>query len=617
MMAIGISIGWFFGGAVLRDMVGDVHRKMSHLLADRVTKILYDEIIQIKNYAHDPLWRGLSLQNISKDSAAARLKVLAKTDVFIARLSILDRYGGLVASSQIANNLTIADDRMLKIVLAAKGAGIFVGNIYFDEAVRTWVITAAVPMISQDGNITGVFRADIAAEKFFSLLNDFRIDSTGHAFIADEKGKIIFHPGKSMTNILFCDAGDYEKLLTSNNKYAVLYEPNLHKKKMFVTFSEVAPPVLLENGIVWRVFIDQEAKEAFAPLNRILLLGAALAVISLIIIMVLVSFIFGKVVIDPIQKLNAAALQIAGGNWNYLIDIKTNDEIEQFADVFKEMISTIKDSREKLEKFSKTLEEQVDNRTKELSLAKNEIGEYATELEKALLIKSDFISMASHELRTPLAAIKEGLSIVLEQKAGIINERQKEFLDIAKSNVDRLGRIIGEILDFQKIEQDNLSLKMEANDINDVIRDSTKTMMPVAKAKGLDITTELDETLPKINFDRDKITQVVTNLIDNAIKFTEKGSIAITTGRGSNVVVVSVRDSGIGIKVGDMPRLFQKFVQLGTGLERRPGGTGLGLAISYDIIKMHKGKIWAESKYRQGSAFYFILPIIEQRERSA
>lgn len=638
VMAIGVSLGYFFGVAVLRDMVGDVHGKTAHLLADSVTKILDSEIIRIKNYAEDPLWRELALKSNSKytktyparetpelpslkdycnNTAAAKLRALAKSDNNIARLSVLDKYGALAAASE-PDNFSAPDDKMLKRFLAGAGSGIFVGDIYFDEAVRTWVITVAVPIIKEGGNI-GIFKADIATRRFFSSLGDFRMDSTGHAFIADEKGKIIFHPGESETNVAFCSDKDYEKLLTSKGKYSILYEPQLHKKKMFVAFSEVAPPLLLENGLVWRVFIDQEAEEVFAPLGRILL-WAVFMVTFLIIVMVPVGFIFSNVVVKPIQKLHGAAIQIRNGDWNYPIDIKTGDEIEQFADVFKEMVLTIKDNQEKLiaakkelEKFSKTLEEKIEERTKELVSAKNEIDEYAKELEKALVIKSDFVSTASHELRTPLAAIKEALALILDLKAGEVSERQREFLNMAKSNVDRLDRIISDILDFQKIEQGKSALDMKPNDINEVVNNVDKTMISVAQAKGLSIITKLDETLPKINFDKDKITQVVTNLINNAIKFTEKGNIVAATSRADNAIVTSVSDTGIGIREEDIPKLFQAFMQVGTGLERKSGGTGLGLAISRNIIQMHKGKIWVESKYGQGSTFYFILPITERR----
>ena len=120
---------------------------------------------------------------------------------------------------------------------------------------------------------------------------------------------------------------------------------------------------------------------------------------------------------------------------------------------------------------------------------------------------------------------------------------------------------------------------------------------------------QLDENLPRIKFDHDKIIQVLTNLANNAIKFTENGGITITTGKEDNIIQVTVKDTGPGIKEEDMPKLFQQFVQL----QRKMGGTGLGLSICKQIIEAHKGKIWAESEFGKGTTFHFILPIEERR----
>ena len=225
--------------------------------------------------------------------------------------------------------------------------------------------------------------------------------------------------------------------------------------------------------------------------------------------------------------------------------------------------------------------------------------------------KSAFTSMVSHELRTPLAALKESVSQVLEGMLGAINEDQGKFLGIAKNNIDRLARLINEVLDFQTLETGKMVFKIQENDINEVVKEAKETMSIIAKEKGLDFILNLDKELPKIKFDRDKISQVLTNVVNNSIKLTEKGSITISTTRGNNIIQVSVKDTGPGIKEEDMPRLFQQYEQL----ERKTGGTGLGLAISLEIIKAHGGKIWAESIFGHGTTMHFLLPIEERRRQ--
>jgi PAS domain S-box-containing protein len=230
-------------------------------------------------------------------------------------------------------------------------------------------------------------------------------------------------------------------------------------------------------------------------------------------------------------------------------------------------------------------------------------------LREVIDMKTDFTSTVSHELRTPLAAIKEGISIVLDGISGPIGKDQKEFLDIARRNVDRLTRIINDILDFQKLESGKMVFNMQPNDINDTARETEKIMRGIIEKKGLALELELDESIPQVKFDRDRIMQVFANLLNNAVKFTEKGGINIRTEKAGNFITVLVKDTGIGIKDSDIPLLFERFKQLDAGMTRKTGGTGLGLSICRDIIQRHEGRIWAESSPGEGSIFGFTLPV--------
>ncbi|MDD5584901.1 MAG: ATP-binding protein, partial [Candidatus Omnitrophica bacterium] len=222
----------------------------------------------------------------------------------------------------------------------------------------------------------------------------------------------------------------------------------------------------------------------------------------------------------------------------------------------------------------------------------------------------DFTSMVSHELRTPLTAIKEGISIVLDETTGALNKDQKNFLTIAKNNVHRLVLLISDILDIQKLESGKLEFKFKEHDITQLLWEVQSMMAAVAREKGLGFMVELQGDLPIIKFDRDRIIQVTMNLVGNAIKFTRTGGIAVAAVKKEDAILVSIRDTGSGIREKDIPKLFRKFVQLETGVERKAGGTGLGLAISKQIIEAHGGKIWVESHSGKGTTFYFTLPLV-------
>jgi PAS domain S-box-containing protein len=235
------------------------------------------------------------------------------------------------------------------------------------------------------------------------------------------------------------------------------------------------------------------------------------------------------------------------------------------------------------------------------------------ELKEAIEVKSQFVSLVSHELRTPLTAIKQGIDIVASGTTGEVNGEQKEFLDLAKRNVDRLARLINGVLDFQKLQAGKMEFVKEPHSINEIVLETCKTMEPLAHEKGLELKVNTDESLPEFPMDRDKVMQVVTNFINNAIKFTDQGGIEVGVSREENMVRVCVKDTGIGFSEEESHRLFKSFEQLQAG-KQYSGGTGLGLAISKEIIDRHNGKIGATSRPGEGSVFYFTLPILERRK---
>ncbi|MDP3732551.1 MAG: response regulator [Candidatus Omnitrophota bacterium] len=251
------------------------------------------------------------------------------------------------------------------------------------------------------------------------------------------------------------------------------------------------------------------------------------------------------------------------------------------------------------------------NAKKEKEKLEEELRESNKKLQEMYEIKSNFTSMVSHELRTPLTAIKEGIAIVLDGSAGQINGQQKKFLEMAKKNVDRLKRLIDDVLDFSKLESKGLEFKMQEGNINAIINDVVEAHKVVAEEKGLYLKTALEPNMPFVELDPDRVNQVLTNLLSNAIKFTEAGGIIVSSAKeeSQNSLEVCLRDTGGGIRNEDLPKLFQKFQQLGGLNQRKTGGTGLGLAISKEIIEQHNGKIWAESEYGKGSLFKFSLPI--------
>lgn len=233
--------------------------------------------------------------------------------------------------------------------------------------------------------------------------------------------------------------------------------------------------------------------------------------------------------------------------------------------------------------------------------------------QESLEIKAELIQMVSHELRTPIHSVKEGLSIVLEGLTGEITPEQKEVLSISKRCVDRLVRLVNDVLAFHKLEAGVIEFHMKKESLTRIIEEVEASMRPLVENKNLSLKLALQKDLPEIELDRDKIVQVLTNFLQNAIKFTLQGEITVASSANSREVKVSVKDTGIGIQKKDVPKLFRKFGQLESAKLVAPGGTGLGLAISKMIVERHQGKVEIESQFKKGSAFSFTLPLTQPK----
>jgi len=232
--------------------------------------------------------------------------------------------------------------------------------------------------------------------------------------------------------------------------------------------------------------------------------------------------------------------------------------------------------------------------------------EVAEELNK---IKSEFISVVSHELRTPLAIIEQLVMLVYDQTAGPVNDKQKEALKRTRDNIDRLKSLVDELLDISRIENERFKLHSSLVNLNDLIKDSSAFFKKLAQDKEVSLSYYLPEKQINLFIDAERVNQILSNLIDNAVKFTEQGGrIKIEVKTLENKVRIGVLDTGIGIAKSDTPRLFNKFEQVSkiAGAERK--GMGLGLFIVKELVEKHGGQVWAESKSGAGSKFYFTLP---------
>ena len=247
----------------------------------------------------------------------------------------------------------------------------------------------------------------------------------------------------------------------------------------------------------------------------------------------------------------------------------------------------------------------------------DEIQDKSQQLEEASQHKSQFLANMSHELRTPLNAILGYAELLADGAYGEPSEKMLGILQRLEANGKHLLGLINDVLDLSKIEAGQLVLELSDYSVQDIAQTVRSTLEPLAADKKLTFNVEMSSELPPGRGDGRRLTQVLINLVGNAIKFTDAGEIAIKAEAQDGSFHVSVRDTGPGISSADQARLFQEFQQADNAITRKKGGTGLGLAISKRIIEMHGGRIWVESEPGQGSTFAFTLPVVVERQVGA
>jgi PAS domain S-box-containing protein len=242
--------------------------------------------------------------------------------------------------------------------------------------------------------------------------------------------------------------------------------------------------------------------------------------------------------------------------------------------------------------------------------AEEKIKRQNLKLKKLDRIKSEFLNITSHELRTPMSAIKGYVQMALTQTLGHITSEQEQALKVVLRNTDRLDNLIRDILDISRLESGTMKFIPEITNINDMLKEAVDTMKPAADIKQISLTLKVDESVPTLKIDQERIKQVLVNVINNGIKFSPDGSkIQIQACKKQSEIVFSIQDFGKGIPKDKQKKVFETFYQVDSGMDRKFGGVGLGLAISRGIVVSHGGKIGVRSTLGKGSTFYFSLPL--------
>ena len=353
-------------------------------------------------------------------------------------------------------------------------------------------------------------------------------------------------------------------------------------------------------------FPTQSMKEA---LRNHLFTGIIIWLFAILLI-VIVTYIGLTCFLKPLRYLHEAVINMGKRNFDCRAPISSNDndEIGQIAKQFNVMT-------EELQSFYKELENKIEKAVDGLRMANQKLEKRTEELSKLNLQlkemdkrKTEFISIVSHDLKTPLTSSIGFADTLLNKRLNLTEDTKEDFINVIATESRRLSRLISDFLDLTKIEEGIFEPKIEKANIKEIVNRVVEFIN--TKSKGISIVVESENHFPLMNLDEDRITQVLQNLLSNALKYSPINSIIkIVIKQFAEEIRISVIDQGIGIPDSEKEKVFQKFYRINSDISIKERGTGLGLTIVKFIIELHGGRIWVEDNKPAGSCFIFALPI--------
>ncbi|MCX5666951.1 MAG: HAMP domain-containing sensor histidine kinase [Candidatus Omnitrophica bacterium] len=440
------------------------------------------------------------------------------------------RMARFIASSvadKIDRKIELAEARFMGEVAGAMQAGssyASIGDIQLDEKTGAWSLPVNIALMNNAGKALSGRNISIDIADISAPIKDFKIGSTGHAALVDDRAYLVYAPGVKPFGNKFCSYNELQKALGTDKGWVLMDGVYGHQGMAFASFYRIEGVFLSKNNVKWWLFIVQDADRISMPLNaampKILIIGVILAILALF-----AGIILGKIATGPIAKLRADADRLSAQN------------------------------------------ERAQARTKKFG---------------------DDLALALTRISGMISNIRHGLKAIVDMLPVPANEKQRDALNAENSNIDMMAKDLDELSDMVRIEAGKLELNMQTADIKDIIKSSLFVFEPKIRGKGLDLKIDILKGRVDVYADVNRIKQVLSSLLGNCVKATDKGSIEILLKEMPDDVEFSIRDTGLGV-------LPDKI-------------SGLGLYISKAIIEKHNGKFLSENVPGKGSRYSFRLP---------
>ena len=556
--------------------------------------------LKIQTFIHDietVMKAATKYQNTGQETTADyefELKKLFYLAPPITEASVIALDG--IAMAHISRSRAVSLDadrnfsRSAAFQKAIQGQSYF-GPVYFVRESEPY-ITIALPIERYAGRVVGVLQAEVNLKYVWEVISAIRQGRAGYAYAVTRAGELIAHPDMSLVL--------QDRKVTQLDQVKAAFDPgsgvaqakavvadNLSGAKVFSSYAVIP-------NLNWAVIVEQPLAEAYESLYASMLRTSSLLLGGLVVALV-ASFFVARRVLGPLELLRKGTERIGGGDLGFRLNIKTGDEIEALADEFNKMAEHLGEAR-------KDLERKVAERTKALTIVNEK-------LEDANKHKSQFLANVNHELRTPVSAIIGYGRLILRETEGKIPQLQKENLQDLLNNAERLLIQIDSLLDFAKIEAGKIEVHVEPVKIQEVVYAAISTIEPTLNKEAVRLICDIPAEIATVYTDREKLRQIILNLVGNAAKFTDCGEIKISACQENGDLKLAVADTGIGIDQANINRIFEEFDRGRLSSDGAYRGTGLGLAIVRRLVEVLGGSVIAESEVGRGSTFTVTLPV--------
>ncbi|MEE9303849.1 MAG: sensor histidine kinase [Thiotrichaceae bacterium] len=504
-----------------------------------------------------------------------------------SQVLVVNAYGANVAQTGTTTSFDQTDETWWQ---DAKANGFAVGGFEYDTNANVWGIPISAEVTDEEGTSLGVIKAVFPTGNIVRevVLISRKYETTEIALLT-KAGEAIYETGAFRFLSDVSEEAFFENIGTGSGSF--MAEKGGREKLFSYARSD---GYRTYEGLDWILVMSHDTSEVFGPVAELrnILIGV---IGSLLLGVGGLAFALSRSIASPVKRLTQTVQEIANGDLKRRVKVKSGDEIGQLGDAFNDMTT-------KLEASYARLEEQIE------------------ELKELDRLKDNFLNNTTHELKTPLIPIKSQTQLLLAEDYGTLNEGQKKAVQMILRNEAHLENLVNDVVDITKIRSGKLNVLLQDTDPTEIITNTVLDVEELAKEKGVVLTLQPIPELPTFPLDRKLITQVMGNLLSNALKFTPTGGEVIvevssrgepaTGGRKTpREVVTSVKDTGIGMSKETLEKLFTPFFQADSDAARKYGGSGLGLSICKGIVEAHGGTIRAESDGEEkGTTIVFTLP---------